>query len=423
MFILKTMVALSTVGILLTSAQAQVKPDITAANPSAMEEKARKMYQRLTGTKIPLDSPKIKEMLEFLKNDDALGAAKIATADPNFLNITVKLMALELSTRDETIKTPFNDFAASFIGVTRDRTDARELLTGNFYYRGNAQNININSDILLSNNHYQNLEKDRVNLAENLVRVEGQLIATSATASVPNPDPAGVLTSRAFMGAHALMGTNRRLVEFTFREFMCVPLEKWADTSASDARIGRDVDRYPTGDHPKFLTSCKGCHTVMDGFRGAFSKWDFEGRGLKHSSVNARDANGGVNSFNIKADATTGTIMKMNQNATVFPAGFVTTDDSFVNHAVRPANAGLFEWNSEGTTGNGVKEFGAMVANSGRFSQCMAQHVFKAVCRKDIDPAIHKANLKKWGKEFEDSGYKLKDLFESMATKQECLGN
>lgn len=422
MFILKTLIAIGTASVLLTSAQAQVKPDITAANPSAMQEKARKMYQRLTGTKIPIDSPKIQEMVALMKNGDDIGAAKIATADPNFLNITVKLMALELSTRDETIKTPLNDFTASFIGVTRDQTDARELLTGNFYYRGNVQNINVINDILLSNNHYQTLEANRVNLAENLVRVDGQLIATSATASVPNPDPAGVLTSRAFMGAHALMGTNRRLVEFTFREFMCVPLEKWADTSASDARIGRDVDRYPTGDHPKFLTSCKGCHTVMDGFRGAFAKWEFQGRGLKHAAVNPRNADANTNNFNINAD-TNGVVAKLNQNNSVFPYGYVTTDDSFVNHAIRPANAGLFEWRSETTTGNGVKDFGALVANSGRFSQCMAQHVFKAVCRKEIDPVLHKAALKKWGKEFEANGYKLKDLFEAMATKQECLGN
>lgn len=414
------------VGVLVSSAFAQVKPDINAGNPTVTDQKARKLYERLTGTKLPIDSPVVKQISELLDKGDLQGAAAIATADPNFLNITVKLMAMELSTREETIKLPFNDFAAGFIGVTRDQTDARELLTGNFYYRGKDTDpmvpVNVINDILLSNNHYAALEANRVNLATDLIRVDGQVIANTATTTMPNPDPAGVLTSRAFMGAHALMGTNRRLVEFTFREFMCVPLEKWADTSASDARIGRDIDRFPSGDHNKFLTSCKGCHTVMDGFRGAFAKWEFNGRGLKHSAVNNKNANGGMNNFNIAADAA-GVTLKMNKNATMFPAGYVMTDDSFLNHAVRPANASLFEWRGDSAGGNGVRGFGNVVANSRRFSQCMAQHVYKAVCRKTIDPIKQKETLKQWGDEFEASGYKLKKLFETVAVKPECLGN
>lgn len=421
MFIFKTVLATGIISALMSSANAQVKPDILAANPSALEQKAQKIYQRLTGTKLPIDSPAIKQMAGLLEKGNLEGAAQIATADPDFLNITVKIMALEMSTREETIKTPLNDFTASFIGVTRDQTDARELLTGNFYYRGSAADVNIIDDVLLSNNHYAALETNRVNLAQDLIRVEGQVIADTATTTKPNPDPAGVLTSRGFMGAHALMGTNRRLVEYTFREFMCVPLEKWADTGASDARIGRDIDRFPSADHNKFLTSCKGCHTVMDGFRGAFAKWEFQGRGLKHSDVNVR-GNGNTNNFNIRADAQ-GVVAKMNQNSTMFPAGYVMTNDSFLNHAVRPANAALFEWRGESAGGNGVRGFGTVVANSRRFSQCMAQRVFKAVCRKEVDPVRQKEALKKWGDEFEASGYKLKKLFETVAVKPECLGN
>lgn len=449
MFILKSFVSISVATVLMSSAYAQVKPDISASNPTAMELKARKLYERLTGTKIPVDSPEIKKMVELMAQGNLKGAASIATSDPNFYNITVKLMALELSTREETIKTPFNDFAASFIGVTRDQTDARELLTGNFYYRGKgdltvAQIIN---DILTTNNHYSNLEARRANLFEDLIRVEGQVLASNQNTVVPNPDPGGVLTSRAFMGAHALMGTNRRLVEFTFREFMCVPLEKWADTGASDLRIGRDIDRFPANDHIKFQTSCKGCHTVMDGFRGAFAKWQFETRGLKHADVNQRGT-GNVNNFAISvgsaADGAQGVVSKFNQNGDVYPAGYVTRDDSFVNNATRAANASLFGWRSAGgeelpsrglasvnpselpsdiLKGNGVKDFGKLVANSRRFSQCMAQHVFKTVCRKEVDPIKQKTQLKQWGDEFEASGYKLKALFENISTKSECLSN
>jgi hypothetical protein len=423
-FIVFSLITLGIAGALTEMANAQVKPNIMAADPTAMEQKARKIYERLTGTKLPVDSPVIAQMVALLNKGDLAGAAQIATADPNFLNITVKLMALEMSTRDETIKTPLNDMVAGIIGVTRDQTDARELLTGNFYYMGSGTGVrsNLVADLLLSNNHYADLESTRQNLATNLVRVEGQQIATSTTASVANPDPAGVLTSRAFMGAHALMGTNRRLVEYTFREFACVPLSEWADTGASDLRIGRDIDRFPAGDHMKYLTSCKGCHTVMDGFRGAFANWDFDGLGIKNSTVNTKGNNPG--DFVIAADANN-VATKMNRNNNIFPSGYVMTNNSWVNNAIRPANASFFEWRgtSQAATlsGNGVKSFGTLVANSRRFSQCMTKRVYKAVCRKELDVIANKDKLKQWGDEFEASGYKLKKLFETVATKPECL--
>ncbi|MNT31544.1 hypothetical protein D3C72_1673840 [compost metagenome] len=156
----------------------------------------------------------------------------------------------------------------------------------------------------------------------------------------------------------------------------------------------------------------------MDGFRGAFAKWDFDGMGIKHSAVNAR---GGANNYTIATDAQ-GIITKMNKNNTIFPAGFVTTNDSFVNNATRPQNASFFEWRGAASGGNGVKAFGTVVSNSRRFSQCMAKRVFKTVCRKDLDPTTNQALLVRWGDEFEASGYQLKKLFESVAVKPECLG-
>lgn len=396
-----------------------MKPNVSGADLSATQLKAKKIYERLTGAKIAADNPIITQMTGLLNSGNSLGAAQVATQNPKFYNITVKLMALKMSTREETIKINLNDFAASFIGVTRDQRDARELLTGNFYYRGSGDGVraNVINDILLSNNHYDDLDTRKINLSANLQRVEGQMLANSGGGMVANPDPAGILTSRAFMGAHAVAGTNRRLVEYTFREFMCVPLEQWADTNAADSRIGRDIDRFPAGDHMKFLTSCKGCHTVMDGFRGAFGKWDFTGQGLKHSAVSPR---GDGNGFSIDADER-GIVRKMNRNESVFPSGFVMTDESFVNNANRPANANMFEWRGEAAAGKGVKDFGRIVADSRRFSQCMAKRVFETVCRKNIDMSTSRATLVKWGDEFEANGYNLKRLFESVAIKPECL--
>ena len=39
--------------------------------------------------------------------------------------------------------------------------------------------------------------------------------------------------------------------------------------------------------------------------------------------------------------------------------GYVMTDDSFLNHAVRPANASLFEWRGDSAGGNGVSLLGS----------------------------------------------------------------
>jgi hypothetical protein len=408
---------------IFSTAQAQVKPNLSAPDLTDTQERAKKIYERLTGTKLPADSPAITQMTALLQQGDSLGAAKVATQDPNFYNITVKLMALPLSTREESVKTPLNDFVADFIGVTRDQTDARELLSGNFFYMGNATGVrgNVVADVLLSNNNYDDMEKTRADLSAVLVRVEGQQLATSATASVANPDPAGVLTSRAYMGAHALAGTNRRIFEYSLREFACTPLAGVADTSASDARIGRDIDRFPAGDHTKFLTSCKGCHTIQDGFRGAFARWDFTGTpaagGLLNSAVHAR---GNGQNFTIEADAN-GVVNKMNKNGTIFPSGFVTVNNSFVNNAIRGTNIDFFGWRGTINGGTGAKDYGAMLANSRRFSQCMAKRVYETVCRKAFDETANRSKLVTWGDEFEASGYKLKSLFESMAVKPECM--
>ncbi len=192
----------------------------------------------------------------------------------------------------------------------------------------------------------------------------------------PNPDPAGVLTSRAFIQAHADAGTNRRLVEYLFRNFMCVPIQEWADSGASDLRIGRDIDRFPGGDHTVFQNTCKACHTVMDGFRGAFARWDFR----NGNAINASLAGTG----RAGADADGNMVSrKMNKNNNVYSGGYVTTDDSWVNNAIRASNVSLFGWRAPvaGPT-NGVQGLGRLIANSQRFSQCMAEKVFDVVCKK-----------------------------------------
>ncbi len=390
------------------------------------------MLERLTGVKYPATSPLITQMAEKIAAGDKLGAAEIATSQPAFLNVNVKQMALQMSTRDETIREPFNDFAAAFMGVARDRSDARELLYGNFYYAAtDASRIpagvtirsDLVADLLRSNNHYVDLENNNVDIGAALVRVNGQQILNSNTTSIPNPDPAGVLTSRAFLGAHALAGTNRRLVEYTFRQFMCVSIQEWADGQASDLRIGRDVDRFPGGDHEKFLSTCKTCHTVMDGFRGAFAKWDFV------ENVGAVHADNGATNGNLRPNTDQrGVMAKMNRNDFVqYPGGYISTDDSFVNNANRGANATRFGWRGMApdtsdlaSRTTGVHAFGRLVANSQRFSQCMAKRVWNQVCRIELSPTEMETVLVSLGLQFEMQKYDLRELFEIVATHPKC---
>lgn len=428
-----------------------VRPDTNVAiTPSRIE--ARRLVERLTGTIVPIDHPMVGRVEQKLVGGDRKGAVKIVTGDvatgepghPDFLNTLVKQFALKMSNRDETIRVPLNDMAASFIGITRDERSAKELLTGDFYYMADPTKAKVRSDffrdILVSNNHYEDIEKGQWDIGKVLMRVaqdvsvpanipRGQQIPLSAAgAYTANPDPAGVITSRAFMSSHAVAGTNRRLVEYSFREFLCVPMNEMADTSASPARIGRDVERTPGGDAVKFETSCKGCHTVMDGFRGAFARFDFSNITVgnatfgvvRHTQLNRT----GDFAFGMNADRND-VVRKMNHNETVFPTGYETTDDSFVNNAVGVANRPRFGWTGARARGGvGVNQFGQMIADSDRFAQCMAKRAIEAVCNagmapdNTVTPFMQSAALK-----FKESGYKLRALFQEVAATPNCTAN
>ncbi len=382
---------------------------------------AKKIIERMTGVKVPANDPLLLEVSRQVASGNYRAAAEAAQKHPNFLNVTVKQMALKMSTREESIRLKLNDFSAGFIGVTRDQTDARELLYGNFYYAADPAKVpaginvrnNLSADILRSNNHYDDLDNPKVDVGQVLKRFEGQMLVDGVNSVVANPDPAGIITSRAFMGAHATAGTARRPVEYTFREFMCVPIEQWTDTKASDQYIGRDIDRYPAGDHMKFQTTCKGCHTQMDSLRGAFAKWDFAGNRIINGNLasKAGDLNG-----------TTGLSNKVMRNATVFPGGWETKDDTWENNSRGPANVELFGWRGTASRGKGANELGKMVSNSKRFSACMVKRVYDAVCRTQLSIKDNLPFIREMANQFESKNYNLKLLFQDVAVTRQCLG-
>lgn len=415
--------------------------DINSRITTSMQQ-AQTIYERIVGLRTPVTDPVIQQMAELIDQGNSFAAAGIATQNPGFLNITVRDMAAKMSTREETISTSLNDFTATMIGAVRDKLDARTLLTGNYFYMADPTKAAVPShavrDLLTSNRHYESLQAGGFDLAKVLVRKDGQRVF-NGTVDVAHPDPAGLLTSRAFMAAHAVAGTNRRLVEYTFREFLCTPIDRWSNSSGSDAMIGRDVDRFPGGSHTKFTSNCRSCHSQMDPLRGAFAYFTFSNGFAKHSfmvprlpaNANNEDTSMGMlaglknndpaltnlpNLGNVSFVAT-----KMNHNEQVFPNGRVITDNSFQNATIDTWGMGYFGWRGP-TAGRGVKEFGRMVSESAQYSKCLAQRVFASVCKREPQ-SFDQSLITTAAKEFETDGqYKLDYLFKKIVTTTNCLG-
>lgn len=392
--------------------------------------KAMQIYRRLVGVTTTLANPVISQMAQEIANGGDLSlmrAAELATRESDFYNITVRDFAARMSTRDEKVTTPLNDFTATVIGVVRDDISAKQLLTGGFVYEGDPVKAAVPSnkvlDILLSNRHYESLEKGRFDLSRVLIQKPQSLYDGSEAR--PHPEPAGLLTTRSWMSAHAIAGTNRRPVEFTFREFLCIPMEKWADNDASDDYVGRDVDRFPAGNHANYTSTCRACHAVMDGFRGAFAYYNFNNEYTKYTYYfSPGNLVTDLDDETMSTVAITPTlservVIKMNHNDQG-RGGRVTANNNFVNNARTGANALYFGW-GEKSTGVGIKGFGEMISEAKAFPRCMSQRVFRSLCKRE-PAAIDKGIIDQATTDFIASDYNFKKLFQRIAVSKECIG-
>lgn len=388
---------------------AVVKPEPNSPI-SASRTLAHKMFRSLTGVALPIDDPRLKSMETLIAANNLRGATKIATSDALFYQNKVRDMAAKMANREESLRAPLNDFIATFVGVVRDSdtTSAKLLLTGNFTYQADPAVIAAGGgtaavrmadveDLIESNNHYNDIRAAGYSLKAVLKRVDGQRGMVNNAAS-PLPDVAGLITTRGFMQAHADAGTNRRLVEYSFRQFMCAPITDFADGTMPDDRVGRDVDRMPGGSANKYLTTCKNCHTVMDPLRGAFAKVDWDGNNITYSTTDVAN--------------------KMNRNRDQYPAGFATTDDSFKNYATQGKNKDAFGWRNS-LNGNGMAGFGAMLSNSQGFSRCMVKRVFESVCKR-MPAEAETSAVRQIADDFERDNYHMRNLFEVISLRPEC---
>lgn len=429
-----------------------------AVNITPSLKKAQKLFQMMNGVSTPIYNPRLKQMAQLIDENRTFDAAGHAIEDnsgpdfsnpsdttyynPSFYNITLRDFAAPMSTREETVNSELNDFIATVIGNVRDNLNAKELLTGNYFYMADPSKAAVPSsmerDIIRSNLHYSSLASGGFNLARVLIKAPQKLFNGSSV--VDNPDPAGLLTSRAFMSAHAIAGTNRRLVEYAFREFMCIPIEKWAYSQGSDDRIGRDIDRIPGGSATKFVQNCRTCHTRLDPLRGAFAYYTFSNNYTKNTLVSPhtsdfttdedtsdlvitglRAGDGGAKSLPASGNYVNYVVKKMNHNDYVFNGGFVTSDNSFINSVTDAEGDKYFGWRSS-MNGKGVHDFGVMMSQSEGFSRCMTKRVFKTLCKRESQ-ASEEALIQSTATEFETQGYKLKYLFKKIAGFPQCLGN
>lgn len=386
---------------------------------------AQDTYRRLAGVTLDLDDPKIIQMTDFIQNGQARRAAELATQSREFFNITVRDMAAKMSTKEITTLAPLSDFVATFIGVVRDNTSAKELLTGNFYYRANnvsGVGQDLMADIIKSNKHYDQLDEVGADLSAVLVREDGQKILGASGAIEINPDAAGLLTSRAFLQAHAKAGTNRRIIEYSFKIFLCSPIASWASLNRPDFYVGRDVGRTPASE---FNNKCKGCHSGMDAMRPATAYYDFfvENEAQKTGFIKYKYtyANDPRDDDATKVDvpvpsAEQNVPYKFRRSSRIYPEGFKVRNDSWTNYV---GSAG-FGWKTE-LKGQGLHDFGKMLSESEKYAECLVQNVFLAVCKKELQKKDY-ATSQRLVNSLKSSNYNLRELFISTALEPDCFG-
>lgn len=382
---------------------------------------AQFLHLRLAGVRASPTDDTIKQMVAALRRGEKAKAATLATNSTNFIEITVRDFATKMSTREGITISPLNDFIATVMGTARDNKPATQLLNGNEIYAFSAtlSSSDISAKILRTNLHYTENDMLTKPIASSLVAIPQSVPATPAdgTGRMVHPDAAGLLTTRNYMETHAFQGTNRRLIEYAFKVFLCAPIDTWASTTNPDSHVGRDIGREPV---EEYNNKCKGCHTGMDALRPATAYYDFtqvnvttkEGY-VEYKRTHATNADHSADS----GSSSTFVPPKFRRGNAIFPGGYIVKSDSWVNYA----DQNLFGWANGSSSGSGMKDFGAMLANSEGFPKCMAKRVFKTVCGEDIE-ASNTGLVEKLANQFKKSNYNLRSLFVNSALRPECGG-
>jgi len=362
-------------------------------------EQAKRIYERIAGE--PPAAAVLGQMATAISGSPGqpglLAAAAIATSAPSFYNVTLKNLVIPWTNRDQTVFAPFNDYAATVIGMTRDDVAFNTALSDDILYIVNAPGLPAPS--AANNNHYATAEMNGVDLSTTLQRT-----TQSATYGTPVQATAGLISTRGAASAFFINGTNRAMFRFTMINHLCHDMETVMDTTRPADRIRQDVARSPGGDSRVFLNNCVGCHSGMDPMAQAFAYYDFVG-----TVVGA-----GTNTGSLQY--TPGQVQpKYLINSTNFQFGFVTPDDSWANRWRAGANASLGWDPTLPGSGAGAKSLGQELASSDAFAQCQVSKVFQAVCFRAPNSASDQATVAAIKASFKSGGYKLKQVFQLSA--------
>ena len=355
-------------------------------------EQAKRIYERIAGE--PPAPAVLSQMATAISGSPGqaglLAAAAIATSAPSFYNVTLKNLVIPWTNRDQTVFAPFNDYAATVIGMTRDDVAFNTALSDDILYIVNASGLPAPSP--MNNSHYATAETNGVDLSTTLRRT-----TQSAAYGTPVQATAGLITTRGAAAAFFIKGTNRAMFRFTMINHLCHDMETVMDTTRPADRIRQDVARSPGGDSRVFLNNCVGCHSGMDPMAQAFAHYDFDAT-AGHLAYTANQVQ-----------------PKYLINATNFPFGFVTPDDSWSNRWRAGANASL-GWDATlPGSGAGAKSLGQELASSDAFAHCQVTKVFQAVCFRAPNSTADQATVASIKASFKSGGYRLKQVFQLSA--------
>jgi len=371
-------------------------------------DQAKRIHDRIAG--VPPDTTTLDLMEQDIVDGDPVAAAFRAIEHPDFYNVTLKNFAAPWTNREQDVFVPFNDYAATIIGMVRDDDDFRDILSADVLYVGSGVPAYSTSN----NAHYEALEQQGVDLSTNLTRT-----TQSALTGVPSAATAGVLTTRAASRAFFILGTNRAMFRFTMMNHLCNDMEQVIDTTRAPDRIRQDVSRSPGGDSRIFLNNCIGCHSGMDPMAQAFAYYDYViDRDNDPTGENGQLVYNGPGAV----DPVTGTrvVSKYFNNNTTFEYGYVTLDDEWDNYWRAGPNS-LLGWDSSlPGSGAGAKSLGQELAHSDAFAQCQVEKVFRNVCLRAPADDVDRTEIQAIVSSFESDG-DLKQVFARSAAY--CRGD
>ncbi len=367
-----------------------------AAVEAGPREQAYRIHERLAGE--PPSAAVLNSMEADVVGGNALNAALTAIDNPDssgFYNVTLKNWATPWTNRDGDVFAPLNDYTATVIGMVRDGVPFNTIFSADLVYIGQGFSPGYS---MTDNNHYAQMEDQGVDLKAVLTGT-----AQSAITSLPPAGTAGVWTTRAGAEAFFIAGTNRAQFRYTMLNHICHDLEEIKDITRTPDKVRQDVSRSPGGDSRIFLNNCIGCHSGQDPMAQAFAFYNF-------------DENTGSIVY------TPGVVQaKYFNNDDVFPAGFVTPDDSWANYWREGQNE-LLGWDA-GLAGSGVgaASMGQEMANSDAFAECQVQKAFKAVCLRDPVDTADRSEIARITGVLRGNNYDMKRAFAETAVF--CMGD